>query len=110
MSFAVATDTPANLPESYLQEHDVKVIPYTFIYDGEPHVCFNVDEFGVRDFYRKMSEGLQVTTSQINPESYDEFFSDILEEGNDLIFISMSSGISGSYNSAVAILAVKKKK
>ncbi|MBR6822679.1 MAG: DegV family protein [Clostridia bacterium] len=110
MSFIIATDTPANLPESFIREHDIRVIPFTFYYDGEEHVCFNVDDFGVRSFYERMRNGLSVTTSQINPNTYDEFFSKILEEGQDLLYISMSSGISGSYLSSEAGAKLTREK
>ena len=47
-----------------------------------------------------MKAGQIVTTTQISPQQYADFFEPWLREGKDVIFISMSSGISGSYNSA----------
>ena len=41
------------------------------------------------------------TTSQVNPEQYEAMFEPILKEGKDIIHMTLSSGISGTYNSAV---------
>lgn len=97
MSFTIMTDTSANLPEAFLRENDVKCISYTFLIDGAEPEDFRFD--GPR-FYEDMRKGTVVTTSQIPPQRYADFFRAELAQGRDLLFVSMSSGISGSYNSA----------
>ncbi len=53
------------------------------------------------EFYNRISKGAMPTTSQVNvAEFHDFFFGAILEEGKDILHISLSSGISGTYNSA----------
>ena len=47
-----------------------------------------------------MRDGAEVTTSQINPQRYMDFMRPILEEGRDILFVGMSSGISGAYHCA----------
>ena len=98
MSFTIMTDTSANLPEEYLRRHEIRTIPYPFLIDG----CELSEDFvfeGKR-FYDDMRAGKIVTTSQISPQRYYDFFRSELEQGRDVLFVSMSSGISGSYNSA----------
>ena len=51
------------------------------------------------EFYRKMREGSLPTTSQINPQSAKEQFLKVLNTGKDVLCISFSSGLSGTYNS-----------
>ena len=100
MSFAVLTDTSGNLPKRLTDEHNIGVIPFTYTVNGEDRVCLDIESFNGADFYRDMKAGQIVTTTQISPQQYADFFEPWLREGKDVIFISMSSGISGSYNSA----------
>ena len=102
MSFTVMTDTSANLPEDFLQDNDVRCISYTFMIDGVEPDNF---VFEGKPFYDDMRRGRIVTTSQIPPQRYADFFRSELEQGHDVLFVSMSSGISGSYNSAMIAAA-----
>ena len=97
MSFTIMTDTSANLPEEYLRRHEIRCIPYTFLIDGAEPEDFH---FEGKVFYDDMRRGRVVTTSQISPARYADFFRSELELGHDVLFVSMSSGISGSYQSA----------
>ena len=97
MSFTIMTDTSANLPEEFLRENKIKCIAYTFMIDGKEPAVFH---FEGKAFYDDMRRGKIVTTSQISPQRYADFFREELEQGHDVLFISMSSGISGSFNSA----------
>ena len=98
MSFSILTDTSANLPKSYLRRHAIRTIPYSFTIDG---VELNEDfSFEGKRFYGDMRRGQIVTTSQIPPQRYYDFFRGELARGRDVLFVSMSSGISGSYGSA----------
>ena len=100
MSFAVLTDTSGNLPDQEIRDHKLHVIPFTYIYDGQEHTCLNTESFDAEDFYGRIRRGLQVTTSQISPQQYMDFFEPFVREGQDVIYVAMSSGISGSCNSA----------
>jgi DegV family protein with EDD domain len=53
------------------------------------------------DFYRKMTDGAQTKTSQVNVEEFIDFFEPFLTSGKDILHVSLSSGLSGSYNSAI---------
>ena len=97
MSFSIMTDTSANLPEEFLRRHGIRCIPYTFLIDGAEPEDF---QFEGKAFYDDMRRGRVVTTSQISPARYADFFRAELAQGHDVLFVSMSSGISGSYNSA----------
>ncbi|MBR5717577.1 MAG: DegV family protein [Clostridia bacterium] len=101
--FAIVTDSTSNLPTPMLEEKGISVIPITFSFDGEEHCCLDTTEFsgGKGDmYYKRLKEGARVTTSQVSPQQYIDVFEPILKMGEDIIFVGMSSGISGSYNSA----------
>ena len=102
MSFTIMTDTSANLPEEYLVKNDIKCIAYSFLVDGKEPADLKFD--GKR-FYDDMRRGTIVTTSQIPPQRYYDFFRPELEAGHDVLFVSMSSGISGSFHSATLAAA-----
>lgn len=97
MSFTILTDSSANLPEDFLLTRDVRCISYDFLIDGREPADFVFD--GKR-FYDDMRSGSLVTTSQIPPQRYADFFRAALARGEDVLFVGMSSGISGSFQSA----------
>ena len=98
MSFTILTDTSANLPTSLLEEHDISVIPYHYIIGDKQFSCLDTDGFDGKKFYKAMRLGADITTSAINFQSYIDFFGKFLEQGKDILFISMSSGISSSFS------------
>jgi len=99
--FTIFTDTSANLPTPYVKKHNVQVIPFTYFMEGVEHCCLDTETFDSQTYFAKIKQGVEVTTSQIPPQRYIESFTPVLERGEDVLFVSMSSGISGSYASAV---------
>ncbi len=99
MQFVVATDTSGNLPTETAKAYDLKVIPFAYFIDGTRHTCIDTDAFDGDAFYALL-KNTAVTTTQINPIEYADFFEPYLKEGKDVIYVSMSSGISGSCQSA----------
>ncbi|MBO5229021.1 MAG: DegV family protein [Lachnospiraceae bacterium] len=100
MAFEIITDTPANIDTKVAKENNIKVLPFSFFIDGKEYTCDDTDTFDAKDYYDKIRGGMKVTTSQINPQQYIDCMRPILEEGKDILFIGLSSGISGSYESA----------
>ena len=101
MSFSIFTDTSANIPTPLAREHEIGVIPLSYIRQGQEHFCLNTEEFDSRAYYGALKNGEKITTSQINPQRYVEYMDPALKEGKDILFVGMSSGISGSFHSAV---------
>ena len=100
MSYKIFTDTSSNLPTPMLRELGIEVIPFTYHVDGEAQNCLDTTAFDGDAYYASLRSGVRVTTSQIAPQTYMEAFTPVLEGGEDVIYVSMSSGISGSCNSA----------
>ena len=101
MNFTVVTDTSANLLNRQIRDYGLQVIPFSYFIEGRECTCLDTDAFNGEAFYALLKNGTKVTTSQIVPEAYIRCFRPILESGRDVIFVSMSSGISGSCQSAV---------
>ena len=98
--FRVMTDTSANLPTDLAKKEDITVIPFHYQVNGAENVCTDTLGFDGVTFYNAMREGADVTTSQINPQAYLEVMRPVLEAGEDILFVGMSSGISGSFHCA----------
>ena len=99
MSFQVVTDTSANLPTALANERGITVIPFSYIVDGKAHACTDTAAFDAEAYYAMIGSGVRVTTSQVTPHEFMDAFEPLLADG-DVIYLSMASGISGTYGSA----------
>ncbi len=100
MSFAIVTDTSANLPSRLLKEYSITVIPFSFFINGSEHIDLDAENFDAASFFAAMRAGTKVSTSQIPPQAYIDCLEPMLKAGQDVLYVSMSSGISGSFNSS----------
>ncbi len=98
--FRIVTDTSSNLPTAYLQAENITVIPFTFHTESGEQSCMDTASFDAKAFYTAMRNGEKVTTSQIPPQRFVDNIRPMLENREDVLFVSMSSGISGSYASS----------
>lgn len=100
MSFIVLTDSSGNIPRRLLEQYNIPVIALSYTIDGVEHTCTDVEAFDGESYFRAMKAGKVVTTSQVGPQSFADFFEPWLKQGKDIIFVSMAGGISGTCNSA----------
>ena len=100
MSFVVITDTSSNLPTSVIRKYGIEEISFPYYMEGKTCYCTDTDAFDSEAFYAAIAKGATVTTSQITPQRYIAFYEPFLKEGKDILFVAMSSGISGSCSSA----------
>ena len=110
MSFAIVTDTSANLPSALTKELDIKVVPFSYFIGGEEHTCLDTGSFDGKDYYDAIRAGTKVTTSLVPPSRYIAALTPILEAGEDVLLVLMSSGISSSFRSAQSAIAQLRKK
>ncbi len=98
-SFAVFADGTANLPQSMLDGIDL--LPAEYIVDGKPVTYLgDVDHFDAHTYYESLRNGRSVQTSLVNTNTFLTYFSPVLKAGRDIIYVSMSSGISGTCSAA----------
>lgn len=99
--YYIATDATFDLNQELTDELGVKVIPMEFLLDGVSYYHYpDCHELSLPDFYRGLKEGKSASTTQITPNRYMEFFEELLADGKDIIYIALSSGLSGTYASA----------
>lgn len=101
MAIALFTDSGANIPREKVREMDIQVIQGSYEMNGEIIRCPAVPEdFNGHQFYDMLRNKAEVRTSMINAHEFEESFTPALKRGDDVLYIGMSSGISGTYNAA----------
>ena len=108
-TFSIMVDTGCDLPPEFMAEHGIEVLPITFNLDGAEYETGNWQNISSKEFYNALRTGSIAKTSQINPMAYTEVFTEYAKSGRDLILLVLSSGLSGTYQSAqVALQDVKE--
>ena len=97
----IFTDTSANLPAAYIQKYSLRVIPLTYFVDGVDAHQDPAVEFDGTAYYDAMRSGTPVSTAMINLGAFLEPLHAALAAGDDVIYIGMSGGISGTAQAAV---------
>ena len=101
MAFHIWTDTSANLPAPLCEKLGIGVLPFHFVHNGgAEQCCLDTEAFPYDEYYSDLKNGGTATTSMINPEAYREIFEREAAQGHDVLYIGMSSGISGAYGAS----------
>lgn len=98
-NYIIATSSTCDLPRTYLDEHNIPFISYTYTI-GDQLFEDDCREESRQKVYEGMRQGDRLKTSMINQFAYYDFFKSILEEGKDLIFLDMSQKMSASFANA----------
>lgn len=98
--FIISACSTADLTKEQFEEFDIKYLCFHFNLDGTQYLDDLGESMSFEEFYSKMEQGAMTSTSQINVEEYYNYFKSFLDQGKDLIHFCLSSGISGTYNSA----------
>ena len=106
-NYVLSCCSTADLSKEHFENRDIHYICFHYKLDGVDHPDDLGQTIPFEEFYKKMDEGADTVTSQVNVSEYVEYFSQFLEEGKDILHVSLSTGISGTYNSAMnaAIIA-----
>ncbi len=102
MSYTIFTDSSANLTKETLTALDILVVSLTYTVDGEEHLCYDPQtEFDGDAFYTALKNpAYHVRTSMINADTFRRAFEQALSQGEDVLYLAMSSGISGTCQAA----------
>ena len=101
-SYVLSCCSTADVTREWLDDHDIKYLYFNYYLNGE--MC--KDDFGATnspaELYAKMLAGADAKTSQISAGDYMEHFERYLAQGLDVLHVTLSTGISGTFNSACA--------
>ncbi len=90
----------ADLSAEHFQSRDISYICFHYELDGKQYPDDLGQSIPFDEFYKAMANGADTKTSQVNAEEYEEYFENFLKQGLDILHVTLSSGISGSINSA----------
>lgn len=98
-NFILCTDSGCDIRQNVLNEWGVPCLQLTFKFDGED-IEHTENDMTIKDFYDAMRGGKTAKTSAINPDTFKETFEALLKDGNDVLYLAFSSGLSTTFNSA----------
>lgn len=98
--YIISCCSTADLTKEHFEKRNLQYICFHYELDGKEYKDDLGQSMPFEDFYRAMQNGAETKTSQVNAAEYEEYFESFLKEGKDVLHVCLSSGISGSYNSA----------
>ena len=101
MKIAAATDSNSGITQEQAKQLGVHVLPMPFMIDGQMY--YEGVDLTHEEFFRRMEEGADITTSQPSPGEVSDFWDKLLEEYDAVVYIPMSSGLSGSCQTAMLL-------
>lgn len=98
MPYTIVTDSSCNLPEELIDELELEVLPLVFMIDDTQYQSYLKGEVtDLKQFYTMMREGKVITTSLPNLSDAEDLFESLFKNGNDILYLGFSSGLSGTY-------------
>lgn len=98
---AIVTDSNSGITQKQSKELGIYIIPMPFMIQGETY--YEDISLSIEEFYKKLGENADITTSQPSPDSIMSLWDELLKEYDEIVHIPMSSGLSGSCQTAIMI-------
>ncbi len=98
--YVISCCSTADLSKEHFEKIDVHYCCFHYEMDGVQYSDDLGQSMDFDVFYQRMTDGAMTKTSQINADEYEEYFAQFLSQGKDIIHLTLSSGISGTFNSA----------
>ena len=98
--YIISCCSTADLSKEHFEAIDVRYVCFHYILDGQDYPDDLGRSMPFDEFYRRMKEGADTKTSQVSIQEYLDFFTPFLEQGKDIVHVTLSSGISATVNSA----------
>ena len=99
-NYIISCCSTADLKKEHFEGRNISYICFHFEVDGKVYEDDLGQSIPFDKFYKMMEDGSMTKTSQVNADEYEEYFEKFLQEGKDILHLCLSSGISGSINSA----------
>lgn len=109
--YILLMDVSGDIDRCYVEQGKIKLLPMEFVINSEVHV-YTDDEMGMDgvQFYDFIRNKAPMSTTQISPSKWTEYFEPYLKDGHSVLCLCLSSGLSASYNSAcIAAEELKQK-
>lgn len=100
-NYILSCSSTADLSQEHFKNRDISYICFHYELDGKQYMDDLGKTMPFDKFYEAMANGADTKTSQINVDEYSNYFEKFLQDGKDILHLSLSSGISGTVNSAM---------
>ncbi|MDY2987414.1 MAG: DegV family protein [Peptoniphilus sp.] len=100
MSIKIVTDSGCDILKEKLEKLDIEMLP---MYINNDEQIFFDGELSIDEMFSRMRAGEVFMTSQVSNQIYQETFEKYASQGQEIIYISLSSGLSGTYDAAKLI-------
>ena len=98
--YVISCCSTADLSAQHFQDRDISYICFHYELDGKEYLDDLGQSMPFDQFYDAMTKGAMTKTSQVNADEYEAYFEQFLQQGKDVLHVCLSSGISGTINSA----------
>ena len=108
--YVLSCCSTADLTHEHFESRDIHYICFHYFLDGKEYPDDLGQSVPFAQFYDAMSKGADTRTAQVSIGEYVDYFTPFLEQGKDIVHVSLSSGLSGTVNAARnAALIVKER-
>ena len=100
MSYILSCCSTADLTHTHLEQRKISYACFHYMLNGETYTDDLWQSMSSHEFFEAMAQGAETKTSQLNTDEFYQYFKPFLEQGLDVVHVCLSSGLSGTYNSA----------
>lgn len=107
--YQIVTDSCCDLPYTTLKEEEIDFVSMEIILNDDVFLDDAGETFDIEEFYNQLKNGALPSTSQVNVSKYVDFFTPYVKENIPVLYVCFSSGLSGSYQSALLAVEMIKE-
>lgn len=107
--FIITCSTPCDMSQYYLRKYKMYYVGFYYFLDDEKYMDDFFNTHSVDEFYSKIKT-CSVKTSQPDPEQYVALWTKLIQQGNDILHVELSSGLSGAVNSSLIAKSIIDEK
>lgn len=108
--YVLSCCSTADLTKAQFQRRDIHYVCFHYFINDTEYSDDLYTSISPEAFYQAMEDGADTRTSQVNISEYLDYFTQFLEQGKDILHLTLSSGISGSYTSAINAAAIARER
>lgn len=98
--YVIYMDMSGDLDEAFAREHDILFVPMMYTIGSQEKFCTTLEkEEDLKPFYDAQRKGIETRTSQVTPQQYIDIFKPWLKKGMDVLYLSLSSGLTKTFDS-----------
>lgn len=109
-NYVLSCCSTADLSKEHFERRNIQWLCFHYFLDGKEYPDDLGQTMSFEDFYKAMANGAETKTSQVNVNEFTAFFEKFLSQGQDVLHVSFSSGLSGTYQSAALAASMLAEK